>query len=129
VSRKHKTAEHRLARSERGPWLTGQTRWNDTSCAPTETCSTRPWCRGHARGAVAYAAAAESLEVVGHYGEEECWLRYVLTHMIEEYARHNGPADLLRERLDGRAAAGRRMASATGKPRGLATPGAGFGWW
>jgi Protein of unknown function (DUF664) len=25
----------------------------------------------------------------------------VLTHMIEEYARHNGHADLLRERIDG----------------------------
>jgi uncharacterized damage-inducible protein DinB len=45
--------------------------------------------------------AAESLEVVGHYGEEEFSLRYVLTHMIEEYARHNGHADLLRERIDG----------------------------
>jgi hypothetical protein len=29
-------------------------------------------------------------------------LRWVLTHMIEEYARHNGPADLLREQIDGR---------------------------
>jgi Protein of unknown function (DUF664) len=28
-------------------------------------------------------------------------LRWVMTHMIEEYARHNGHADLLRERLDG----------------------------
>lgn len=28
-------------------------------------------------------------------------LRYILTHMIEEYARHNGEADLLRERIDG----------------------------
>ncbi|WP_344531148.1 DinB family protein [Streptomyces albiaxialis] len=28
-------------------------------------------------------------------------LRFVLTHMIEEYARHNGHADLLRESLDG----------------------------
>ncbi|MFC5267786.1 DinB family protein [Kribbella qitaiheensis] len=28
-------------------------------------------------------------------------LRWVLAHMIEEYARHNGHADLLRERLDG----------------------------
>jgi Protein of unknown function (DUF664) len=45
--------------------------------------------------------AAESLEVVGHYGEEKFSLRYVLTHMIEEYARHNGHADLLRERIDG----------------------------
>lgn len=29
-------------------------------------------------------------------------LRWVLTHLIEEYARHNGHADLLRERIDGR---------------------------
>ena len=29
-------------------------------------------------------------------------LRWVLMHMIEEYARHNGHADLLRERIDGR---------------------------
>jgi uncharacterized damage-inducible protein DinB len=28
-------------------------------------------------------------------------LRWVLLHMIEEYARHNGHADLLRERIDG----------------------------
>jgi uncharacterized damage-inducible protein DinB len=28
-------------------------------------------------------------------------LRWVLTHMIEEYARHNGHADLLREATDG----------------------------
>ena len=27
--------------------------------------------------------------------------RWVLLHMIEEYSRHNGHADLLRERLDG----------------------------
>jgi uncharacterized damage-inducible protein DinB len=28
-------------------------------------------------------------------------LRWVLVHMIEEYSRHNGHADLLRERIDG----------------------------
>ncbi|MCW2496166.1 DinB family protein [Jatrophihabitans sp.] len=28
-------------------------------------------------------------------------LRWILCHMIEEYARHNGHADLLREQLDG----------------------------
>ncbi|HVA60551.1 MAG TPA: DinB family protein [Mycobacteriales bacterium] len=28
-------------------------------------------------------------------------VRWVYVHMIEEYARHNGHADLLRERLDG----------------------------
>jgi hypothetical protein len=27
--------------------------------------------------------------------------RWVLVHMIEEYARHNGHADFLRERIDG----------------------------
>lgn len=29
-------------------------------------------------------------------------LRWVLVHMVEEYARHNGHADLLRQRIDGR---------------------------
>jgi uncharacterized damage-inducible protein DinB len=29
-------------------------------------------------------------------------LRWILVHMIEEYARHNGHADLLREAIDGR---------------------------
>ncbi len=28
-------------------------------------------------------------------------MRWVLLHVIEEYARHNGHADLLRERIDG----------------------------
>ncbi|MFD1717933.1 DinB family protein [Georgenia deserti] len=28
-------------------------------------------------------------------------LRWILTHMVEEYARHNGHADLLREAVDG----------------------------
>ncbi|MEP7088740.1 MAG: DinB family protein [Nocardioidaceae bacterium] len=29
-------------------------------------------------------------------------LRWILTHLVEEYARHNGHADLLREATDGR---------------------------
>ncbi|MEU4111978.1 DinB family protein [Streptomyces sp. NPDC027717] len=29
-------------------------------------------------------------------------VRWIYTHMIEEYARHNGHADLIRERVDGR---------------------------
>ncbi|WP_354638459.1 DinB family protein [Kitasatospora camelliae] len=32
---------------------------------------------------------------------EEVTLRWILVHMIEEYARHNGHADLIRERIDG----------------------------
>jgi uncharacterized damage-inducible protein DinB len=31
----------------------------------------------------------------------EVSLRWILNHMIEEYSRHNGHADLLRERIDG----------------------------
>jgi len=33
--------------------------------------------------------------------KREISLRWVYVHMIEEYARHNGHADLLRERIDG----------------------------
>ncbi|MFF4369222.1 DinB family protein [Streptomyces sp. NPDC001594] len=49
-----------------------------------------------------FAAGAPGLDVEG----ESPWrgkvsLRWVLIHMIEEYARHNGHADLLRERIDG----------------------------
>lgn len=32
---------------------------------------------------------------------DEVSLRWIYLHMIEEYARHNGHADLLRERIDG----------------------------
>jgi hypothetical protein len=28
-------------------------------------------------------------------------LRFVLAHLVAEYARHDGHADLLRERIDG----------------------------
>ncbi|MEW2069248.1 DinB family protein [Streptomyces sp. NPDC007346] len=37
---------------------------------------------------------------VGSAGEPFS-LRWIYTHMIEEYARHNGHADLVRERVDG----------------------------
>ena len=32
---------------------------------------------------------------------QEISLRWIYVHMIEEYARHNGHADFLRERIDG----------------------------
>ena len=31
----------------------------------------------------------------------ECSLRWIYNHMAEEYARHNGHADLIRELIDG----------------------------
>jgi uncharacterized damage-inducible protein DinB len=50
-----------------------------------------------------FVTEAPDLDVVGN----DPWrgpvsLRWVLVHMVEEYARHNGHADLLRERIDGR---------------------------
>jgi hypothetical protein len=51
------------------------------------------------------AAGAPSLDITGKLdGDEgrEVPLRSVLVHMIEEYARHCGHTDLLRERIDGR---------------------------
>lgn len=51
------------------------------------------------------AAAQPSLDTLGtgiRGGERIApSLRWVYVHMIEEYARHNGHADLLRERIDG----------------------------
>jgi hypothetical protein len=54
----------------------------------------------------AIEVAASSLDETGveHYRGKD-WdvsLRWIMVHMIEEYARHNGHADLLRERIDGR---------------------------
>ncbi|HEV2782137.1 MAG TPA: DinB family protein [Actinophytocola sp.] len=47
-------------------------------------------------------AAAPSLDATAttRHGEIVS-LRWIMLHMIEEYARHNGHADLFRERLDG----------------------------
>lgn len=47
--------------------------------------------------------AAESLDVSGrhHKTGDEVSLRLVMLHLIHEYARHSGHADLLREGIDG----------------------------
>jgi hypothetical protein len=47
-------------------------------------------------------AAAATLDASGDRdGLGTFTLRWILIHLIEEYARHNGHADLIRERLDG----------------------------
>jgi len=46
--------------------------------------------------------AAESLDAHSASTEKPTVsLRWIMIHMIEEYARHNGHADLLREQVDG----------------------------
>jgi uncharacterized damage-inducible protein DinB len=64
------------------------------------------WAAWRAEAAFAdeFVASAPSLDLLsvrdaGPQGQVS--LRWVLTHMIEEYARHAGHADLLRERIDG----------------------------
>jgi len=49
----------------------------------------------------AFVAALPSFDVRGFRSRGWFGLRWVMTHMIEEYPRHNGHADLLRGRLDG----------------------------
>ncbi|WP_432563498.1 DinB family protein [Kineococcus sp. SYSU DK003] len=46
--------------------------------------------------------AAHSLDdTFEHSRQGTTSVRWVLVHLVEEYARHNGHADLLRERIDG----------------------------
>ncbi|GAB3994773.1 DinB family protein [Glycomyces albus] len=48
------------------------------------------------------AAASRNLDdTFEHPHGRPATLRWLYLHMIEEYARHNGHADLLRERIDG----------------------------
>ena len=54
---------------------------------------------------IAAALARDGLETLSvrttRRGEGAFSLRWILLHMVEEYARHNGHADLLRESIDG----------------------------
>jgi len=47
------------------------------------------------------AVVGHGLDDLAPGSSEPISLRWVFQHMIEEYARHNGHADLLRERIDG----------------------------
>ncbi len=46
-------------------------------------------------------SSAESLDQIAANARDEISLRWILIHMVEEYARHNGHADFLRELIDG----------------------------
>jgi hypothetical protein len=63
------------------------------------------WERAVAASDVNIAGAAEGPDTLATRrdprGGEGISLRWILLHMIEEYARHNGHADLIREAVDG----------------------------
>jgi len=76
--------------------------FNDTGGADAATVL-RTWEQECA--AARDAVAGVDLDALSKKGDRRTGqpfsLRWILTHMIEEYARHNGHADLLRERIDG----------------------------
>ena len=90
---------------EQVPWLHGDPAdpgsWADFSGASAETAAAdlAIWREECARSRVV-AAMAPSLD--GHaVGDPAVTLRWTMVKMIQEYARHNGHADLLRECIDG----------------------------
>ncbi|WP_372736726.1 DinB family protein [Nocardioides sp.] len=57
---------------------------------------------GRAREIVSASEGLDAVAAVAHRRTgEPISLRWIVVHMIEEYARHNGHADLIRESIDG----------------------------
>ena len=77
--------------------------WNGAVADPEVVAEAwRSW-RDEVAFAEAFVAGADDLGMRGTMRNGKTVpLRDVLVHMIEEYARHCGHADLLRERIDGR---------------------------
>ena len=76
--------------------------WDDAVADPDVIAKAWRLWREEIAFAEQFVAEAPDLDVVGN----DAWhgpisLPWVLVHMIEEYARHNGHADLLREQIDG----------------------------
>ncbi|MFF8412747.1 DinB family protein [Streptomyces omiyaensis] len=79
----------------------GSTEWADFDVEHADAEADFAVWRAECARSRATVDAAESLDATGGLGDDTYSVRYVLAHMIEEYARHNGHADLLRERIDG----------------------------
>lgn len=91
--------------SEIAPWnevdweSTPEYDWHLAIGADPETLVER-WREACVRADEAYAAA-EHVGQVAAAESQPVNLRWIYVHMIEEYARHNGHADLIREAIDG----------------------------
>jgi hypothetical protein len=68
--------------------------------APGDLAAFQMECEA-ARAAVAGCDLDDVVPSRGDHPERERDIRWIFIHMIEEYARHNGHADLLREAIDG----------------------------
>ena len=85
------------------PWIWSDDHVEDSELVPLDTADwdtdVTAWeaeCDASRR-----AAAGHALDATGIRDGRPCTLRWIYVHMIEEYARHNGHADLLRELADG----------------------------
>jgi uncharacterized damage-inducible protein DinB len=78
--------------------------FNDAAPDPDQIARAWETWRAEAAFGDQFTVAAPNLDITGgHRDGDPVSLRWVLVHMIEEYARHLGHADLLRERIDGKA--------------------------
>ncbi|MGW1009998.1 DinB family protein [Streptomyces termitum] len=92
---------------EEAEWLYADDKDDDRDMHPTgedtyaEAYATWQAEVAHAR-TLAAGRALDDLGAGSHHRTGDLInLRWIYLHMIEEYARHNGHADLLRERIDG----------------------------
>ncbi|HEY3470415.1 MAG TPA: DinB family protein [Amycolatopsis sp.] len=81
--------------------FTGNAEFDDVTADPAMVEQAWALWQAEVEFAERFVETAPDLGVRGH-DDDRTPLREVLVHMIEEYARHNGHADLLRERIDGR---------------------------
>ena len=73
---------------------------DDTMAAAVDTWLTEV---EHARDAVARERSLDTVAAMTmRDGRQSPSMRWILVHMIEEYARHCGHADLIRQAIDGR---------------------------
>jgi uncharacterized damage-inducible protein DinB len=87
-------------------WMEWAQEWDDAATIPGDDLR-RTWDERVANSqAVVDARLAEGTAALDERfpawdGNGTVTLRWILVHMIEEYARHNGHADVLREAIDG----------------------------
>jgi Protein of unknown function (DUF664) len=100
------SAEWLHGRAQRPPWKTVDWRaapdwdWRSAVDETPEQLYAR-WRDATARSRSLFAAALTEGGPERRGGDRLPSLRYILINMIEEYARHNGHADLIRESVDG----------------------------
>ena len=93
-------------RAQRPPWNTvdwnAEHDWDWRSAADDSSDQLYVlWRDAVARSRALFAAALAEGGLERRGGDGLPSLRYILINMIEEYARHNGHADLIRESVDG----------------------------